>query len=176
MQGFLGKTQGFLMGTGRMIMNGSLAAALALGTVLLASPTLTRTAAAQGAPQCTDDFVRLRDDAQKKALAVQAAGKSHVERKEMCALITHFAAAETQVVKFLVDNKTFCGIPNEAITTSKTNHAATLKFRDTVCAEGPKPKAPSLSDAIGTPTLDTKENTKTGHGTFDTLTGNPLAK
>jgi hypothetical protein len=157
-------------------MNRSLATALALGAVLIASPTFTRTATAQGAPQCSDDFVKLRDDAQKKAMAVQAGGKNHVERKEMCALITRFAAAETQVVKFLVDNKSFCGIPDEAITTSKTNHTATLKFRDTVCAEGPKPKAPSLSEAIGTPTLDTEKNTKTGRGTFDTLTGNPLAK
>jgi hypothetical protein len=150
--------------------------ALALGAMLLASPTFTRTASAQGAPQCNDNFVRLRDDAQKKAMAVQAGGKGHVDRKQMCALITRFASAETQVVKFLVDNKAFCGIPDQAITTSKTNHVATLKFRDTVCAEGPKPKAPSLSDAIGTPTLDTAKNTKTGRGTFDTLTGNPLAR
>lgn len=157
-------------------MNRSLAAALALATMLLASATFTHTVMAQGAPQCTDDFVKLRDDAQKKAQAVQAGGKNHIDRKEMCALITRFATAETQVVKFLVDNKTWCGIPDEAIATSKTNHAATLKFRDTVCAEGPKPKAPSLSEAIGMPTLDTEKNTKTGRGTFDTLTGNPLAK
>ena len=59
---------------------------------------------------------------------------------------------------------------------SKTNHERTLKFRDTVCAETPQAKPPSLSDALGTPTLDTAKNTKTGKGTFDTLTGNPLAK
>ena len=52
-----------------------------------------------------------------------------------------------------------------------------MKFRDTVCAEGPKAKIPTLSDAIGTPPLDTgAKNTKTGRGTLDTLTGNPLAK
>jgi hypothetical protein len=145
--------------------------------MLLAGITFTRTAAAQqGGPQCTDNFVKLRDDAQKKAAAVQAGGKGHVDRKEMCALITRFAASETQVVKFLVDNHTWCGIPDEALSASKKNHEATLKFRDTVCAEGPKPKAPSLSEAIGMPTLDTEKNTKTGRGTFDTLTGNPLAK
>jgi hypothetical protein len=144
--------------------------------MLLASTTFTRTATAQGGPQCGDDFVKLRDDAQKKAMAVQAGGKGHIDRKEMCALVTRFAAAETQVVKFLIDNKTWCSIPDQAISVSKTNHEATLKFRDTVCAEAPKPKAPSLSEAIGMPTLDTEKNTKTGHGTFDTLTGNPLAK
>jgi hypothetical protein len=33
-----------------------------------------------------------------------------------------------------------------------------------------------LSDAIKTPTVDSATNTKTGHGTFDTLTGNPLSR
>jgi hypothetical protein len=33
-----------------------------------------------------------------------------------------------------------------------------------------------LSDAIGSTPLDTSTNTKTGRGTLDTLTGNPLAK
>jgi hypothetical protein len=35
---------------------------------------------------------------------------------------------------------------------------------------------PTLSDAIGTPSVDTAGNTKTGRGTLDTLNGNPLAK
>lgn len=133
-------------------------------------------AAQQAQAQCTNDFVKLREEAQKRAQAVQAGGKGHVDRKEMCALVTRFSAAETLVVKYLVDNKSTCGIPNDAIATSKKNHDQTLKFRDTVCAEGAKPKAPSLSEAIGMPTLDTAKNTKTGHGTFDTLTGNPLAR
>jgi len=159
-------------------MKRSLATALALGASLVASPPFILPAAAQAGPgaQCTDDFVKLRDDAQKKAQAVQTAGKGHAERKEMCTLVTRFATAEGLVVKFLADNKSWCGIPDEAVTSSKKNHEATLKFRDTVCAEAPKPKAPTLSEAIGMPTLDTEKNTKTGRGTFDTLTGNPLAK
>jgi hypothetical protein len=168
---------GFLMGDReRTIMNRSLATALAVGAVLLAGTTFTRPAAAQGAQQCADSFTKLREDAQKKALAVQTAGKNRADRKEMCALVTKFYSAEALVVKYLADNKTWCGVPDDAISASKKNHEATLKFRDTVCAEGPKPKAPSLSEAIGMPTLDTEKNTKTGRGTFDTLTGNPLAK
>ncbi len=165
-------------------MNRSLATALALGLALLATVTVSRTALAQGAPgvpgapgppQC-NDFLKLRDDAEKSADAVQAAGKHHADRKQMCTLVTRFAAAETLVVKFLENNKTWCGVPDQAVTQSKANHENTLKFRDTVCAEGPKPKPPTLSGAIGTPTVDTAKNTKTGPGTFDTLTGNPLAK
>ena len=55
-------------------------------------------------------------------------------------------------------------------------HGKTLKFRTVVCAPAAEPHVPTLSDAMGTPRLDTSKNTRTGPGTFDTLTGNPLAK
>jgi hypothetical protein len=121
-------------------------------------------------------FPKLRDEAKARAEAVSAVGKRKGERKEMCAAVQTFTAAEEKVVKFLDDNKSACGVPPQAITQAKAMHANTVKFRDTVCAEGPKPKVPTLSDAIGTTPLDTSTNTKTGRGTLDTLTGNPLAK
>jgi hypothetical protein len=137
----------------------------------------------QGAPaprppqaaQCAD-FPRLRDEAQKKAGIVEATGKRKGDRKEMCAAVQNFFNAEAVVVKFLDTNKTACGVPEQALAQAKVIHTNTQKFRDTVCAEGPKPKVPTLSDAIGTPSLDTGSNTRTGRGTLDTLTGNPLAK
>jgi hypothetical protein len=122
------------------------------------------------------NFPRLRDEAKSKADAVSAVGKRHGDRKEMCAAVQNFTAAEDKVVKFLDDNKGPCSVPEQAVAQAKAMHAHTLQFRDTVCAEGPKPKAPTLSDAIGAPALDTGTNTKTGRGTLDTLTGNPLAK
>ncbi len=122
------------------------------------------------------NFPRLRDEAKARAEAVSAVGKRKGDRQEMCAAVQTFTAAEEKVVKFLDDNKANCGVPPQAITQAKAMHVNTVKFRDTVCAEGPKPKAPTLSDAIGTPSLDTRTNTKTGRGTLDTLTGNPLAK
>jgi hypothetical protein len=127
-------------------------------------------------PAVCNNFVKLKDDAAKDADVIQKIGQSHGDRKTMCGAVTRFVSAESLVVKFLEDNKTACSIPEQAITTSKTSHERSVKFRDTVCAEAPQPKAPSLSDALGTPTLDTAKNTKTGKGTFDTLTGNPLAK
>jgi hypothetical protein len=168
------------------------AMALALGVAVLAAAAGSHGAAAQGmmmppgmmppgpsaapgAPQC-NDFIKLRDDTEKKAAAINAVNKNHGDRKEMCAAVTKFTAAEAAVLKFLEDNKTWCGIPDVAVTNAKASHEKTTKFRDVVCAEAPKPKAPTLSDAIGTPSLDTAKNTRTGPGTFDTLTGNPLAK
>ena len=129
----------------------------------------------QASPICAN-FPRLRDEAKTKADAISAIGKRHGDRKEMCAAVQNFTAAEDKVVKFLEDNKASCGVPEQAVAQAKAMHAHTMQFRDTVCAEGPKAKTPTLSDAIGTPSLDTGANTRTGRGTLDTLTGNPLAK
>jgi hypothetical protein len=122
------------------------------------------------------NFPKLRDEAKAKAEVVSAVGKRKGDRQEMCAAVQSFTAAEEKVVKFLDDNKVGCGVPPQAITQAKAMHVNTVKFRDTVCAEGPKAKPPTLSDAIGTPSLETRTNTKTGRGTLDTLTGNPLAR
>jgi hypothetical protein len=128
-----------------------------------------------GPPAQCNNFMKLRDEAQSKAHIVQATSKTH-DRKAMCAAVTRFVTAEAAVVKFLDDNRVGCGVPAQAVTEAKTNHEKTIKFREALCAEAPQPKVPTLSDAIGTPTLDTAKNTKTGKGTFDTLTGNPLAR
>jgi hypothetical protein len=145
----------------------------ALAVIVQSGAALAQTAP----PQCAS-FAQLRNDAQEKAMAVRTAIQKKAERKEICALVQRFYAAEAGVVKFLEDNKTWCGVPEQAITTAKDNHEKTSKFRTAACAEGPvaKPRPPSLSDAIGMPSVDTGTNTKTGRGTLDSLNGNPLAK
>jgi len=172
-------------------MNRSLV--VAMGLALAAGAMLSHAALAQSpfppAPQQSSpfppppqpsgvcaNFPKLRDEAKAKAELVSAIGKKHGDRKDMCAAVQNFTAAEDKVVKFLEDNKVACGVPPQAVAQAKTMHANTVKFRDTVCAEGPKPKVPTLSDAIGAPPAETGTNTKTGRGTLDTLTGNPLAK
>jgi hypothetical protein len=154
-------------------MKRSFALALAVLTVAAAS----QTASAQGQVQCTA-FGQLRSDAEQKALAVRATIERKAERKDICAAVTRFYAAEGTVLKFLEDNKTWCGIPEQAVKSAKESHERTLKFRTAACTEAPvaKPRVPTLSDAIGTPSVDTGNNTKTGRGTLDSLNGNPLAR
>ena len=163
--------RGFAMSFGSAF---SLALALApiLGT-MGASPSW-----AQAQPPQCSQFQTLSQAAAQKASVVQAAMKSKAERKEVCAALTNFVTAESAVIKFLVDNKTWCGVPDQVIVASKENHEKSMKFKTAACNDTtPHPKAPSLSDALGTPTVDSASNTKTGHGgTFDTLTGNPLGK
>jgi len=133
---------------------------------------------AQSAPPQCSAFAQLRNDAQEKAMAVRTAIEHKAERKEVCTLVQRFYAAESSVVKFLDENKSWCNIPEQAITTAKSNHERTLKFRTAACSDAPvvKPRPPSLSDAIATPSVDSGDNTKTGRGTLDSLNGNPLAK
>lgn len=151
---------------------------LVLALALIAIAAGSHLALAQEMPQQCNDFPRLRTDAQEKALAVRKAGDRKADRKEICTLITRFSVAEAAVIKFLEENKTWCGIPEDAIRSSKANHENTLKFRTVACSEAPaaKPRVPTLSDAINTPSVDTAGNTKTGRGTLDSLNGNPLAK
>jgi hypothetical protein len=134
--------------------------------------------APQGAPGASpcNGFLALRDDAQKKGAAIGTAEKQHADRKQVCKLVTVFSAAEDKALKFLQANMVWCGVPKEAITAAKDAHVKTIKFREMACAPAPEPHVPGLSDAIGTPTLDTAKNTKANTGTFNTLTGNPLDK
>jgi len=125
----------------------------AVTLAVLALATAIRGAAAQGAPQC-GQFQGLNATTQQKANAVQVAMKAKVDRKEICKLMTSFVASESLVVKFLVDNKTWCGVPDQLVTNAKAAHEKSVKFRDAACTEGPSPKVPTLSDAIKSPSVD----------------------
>jgi len=151
---------------------------LAMALASLAIAAGSAAALAQTVPAQCNAFGALKSDAEQKAMAVRGAMEKKAERKDICTLVQRFAAAEETVVQFLEKNKEWCGIPEQAIANAKTNHEHTLKFRTAACTEAPavKPRAPSLSDAITTPSVDTAGNTKTGRGTLDTLNGNPLAK
>jgi hypothetical protein len=153
-------------------------ASIALALALAAGPAGIRGASAQAtqSPSPCDGFMPLRNDAQQKGAAIAAAEKRHAEPKELCSLVSRFSIAEEKAVKFLDANKTWCGVPEAAIVSAKASHEKTLKFRDMVCNPSAQRRAPTLSDALGEPALDTAKNTKTNTGTFNTLTGNPLAK
>jgi hypothetical protein len=99
-----------------------------------------------------------------------------VPPKEACRLFTVFTAAEAKMLKYAVDNATWCGIPPQVIDSIKQGHARSSQLRTKICrvaAAPPRPTGPSLSDALGGPIPDSN-NIKTGRGTFDTLTGTPL--
>ena len=131
------------------------------------------------APPACNNFGPLREAVEKGGTAIQAASKRKAPVTEICKLFRTFAAASAKMAKFMEDNKSWCGIPDQAVKAAKTNLAQAVKIRTQACnaaANPPRPATPSLSDALGAPTIATPENTKTGRGTFDTLTGNALAR
>lgn len=125
-----------------------------------------------------NEFMPLRAEAEKRGMAIQAATKRKAAREEVCTLFKRFAEAEAKYVKYAETNANWCGIPADAVNQMKTNHGQTLRIRSQVCsvAAAPRPRGPTLGDALGT-TPVTPSTTRTGRGTFDTLTGgNPLTR
>ena len=134
----------------------------------------------QQEPPCMKDFAPLREEAQKRAMAIRAGMEKKVPREEACKLFQAFSAAETKMIKFAEANAMTCGIPPQAIAQMKQAQANTIKARTQVCAVGAggpaKPATPSLSDALGTSNAPIPEVSKGSGGTFDTLTGNALSR
>ena len=134
----------------------------------------------QQMPPCMIEFGKLRDAAATRAQAIQKAGqaKEKPSPKEACHLFNLFSAAEEKMLKYLVSNKTSCGVPDEVIKQVRQDHSRTADIRGKICkaAEAPpRPAGPTLSDTLTAPIPDAK-NVRSGAGTFDTLTGNPLAR
>lgn len=124
------------------------------------------------APPCFDDFLPLRNEAEKRAAAIRNSGRG-ASAAEVCKLFNGFIAAESKMLKFMEAN-TSCGIPPDAVAQVKANHAGAMKTRQQVCAAASapaaRPAAPGLSEALGAraPTAGSS-----GLGTWDTLSGTP---
>ena len=133
------------------------------------------TAGPPGKHPC-EAFMPIRQDAEKVMASIRAAGSRKAAREEVCPLFRQLVSAETKMLKFMETNKALCNVPAEAIKQVKDNHTKTMGVTKNVCSSGPAgPSGPSLSDALGAP-LVPSEPPKPGRGTFDTLTGNVLAR
>jgi hypothetical protein len=126
-------------------------------------------------------FPPIRQAAEQGAAGLRAAGERKAPREEVCGLFKSFLVKEARLVKFLADNKTACGVPEQAIASAKSNHAKTQQIAKNVCSGGgggggPAP-GPTLSDALGGPIIaDDTSAKQPGTGTFNTLTGNVLSR
>ena len=124
-------------------------------------------------------FPALREDVEKGAAGIKAASARKASREEVCPMFKSFALKEAKMLTFLETNQKLCGVPPNIITQMKTNHAATIRIRNTVCSAAPAGpgSVPTLSDALGGPIIADDQPAKLpGRGTFDTLTGNALQR
>jgi hypothetical protein len=131
-------------------------------------------------PQC-NDFFPLRQETEERGKAIKAANDRKAPAPEACQLFNRYVASEGKLLKFMVDNQVWCGVPANAIESIKTAHNRAQEMRQRVCqaakagAAG-RPKTQSLGEALGSSNIATPSNTQTGRGTLDSLTGNPLAR
>jgi hypothetical protein len=146
------------------------------GAGMTVGPGMAPGAGAGNAPPCMSQFLPMRAEAEKRAGVLQAGINHKKPRPELCQLFRSFSDAEEKVVKFAAANQVGCGIPSDAVASMKKNHAKTAEVRDRVCAEGPKPAGPNLGEALGMRNLPSAETTRSGTGTLDSLSGNPLAR
>lgn len=165
-----------------MIMRRALLIAAAFGLACAASPAWAQMppgAGQQQMPPCLQKFVALRKDAEAKAKRLDAAGKRKQKptAQQACQLFTVFSVAEEKLVKYSIENQTWCGIPPQVVANMKKAHARTTQTRARICRVAAemrsRPRGPTLSDALGAPAPDAN-NIKTGRGTYDTLTGSAL--
>jgi hypothetical protein len=129
-------------------------------------------------PQCKA-LLTMRDEVQKHGNALQSANKRRASVQTACKLFKNFIAAEAKMIRAIERDGGRCGVPADAALQIKSNHAQSVKVGRQVCEaaeQASRPAGPSLSDALGmTPPIPDR-NTKKGAGTFETLTGNPLAR
>jgi hypothetical protein len=136
--------------------------------------------APQEPPAACQQLLTYRDETAKHGQALHNAGQKKVPAEELCKLFKAFLAVEGKMVKGLEDNSATCGVPAEVLKQVKVSHSKAAEVGKQVCdaaSQGPRPAGPSLSDALGTTPLVPDSSTATKKpGTFDTLTGSPLAR
>lgn len=125
--------------------------------------------------QVCSAFVPIRQEVEQILISIKAANDRKAPREEFCQLFRRLAGSTSKVVKFFEQNKAVCGIPDEAIQRAKVDHSRSLAIRKQACAPAP-PGGPSLSDVLGGPMLPDGSSNRSNVGTFNTLTGNPLAR
>jgi len=137
--------------------------------------------APQQPPRACEQLLTIRDETAKHGQAIHTAGQKKAPPEELCKLFKTFLSSEGKMMKGLEQNGATCGVPPEVLKQIKASHDKAAQVGKQICdaaAQGPRPAGPSLSDALGTTPMvpDSATATKKGQGTFDTLTGSPLAR
>jgi hypothetical protein len=139
-------------------------------------------AAAAGGSDCEKTFLPLKNETEKRGMAIKAASARKAPPDEACKLIGSYSAAESKMVRFVESNGQRCGIPSQFADQMRSAHKNTEQLQRKVCqvAEQVKqrgPAGPSLSEALGSSSaLPEATPTKRGGSTFDTLSGNVLTR
>jgi hypothetical protein len=132
--------------------------------------------------ECMAKFTPLKQDAEKRAMAIKGASERKASPQEACALIRSYVQAEAKLVNFVTAKQTACGIPSDIPKGLKANQARSQQMMKQVCQAAAQPQggpsaAPSLSEVLGSPSAPSEVRTvRSGGSTFDTINGNVLSR
>jgi hypothetical protein len=137
-----------------------------------------------GPPEnCMNEFMPLRQEAEKRGAALKAASDKHLGPDVACKLIGNFIQAEVKMMKYVETNSARCGIPPQIADQLKKGHKGSEGMQERICnaatqAQKQTPVGPSLSDVLGSATAlpEATVAKKSGGTTFDTLSGNALTR
>jgi hypothetical protein len=136
----------------------------------------------QQIPSCLKDFLPLREEMDKRFESVKNMMAKRPSASEACSVLTRFTQAEVVLLKFVEKNSPTCPFPPGLLDNIKASNAKSEGYKKQACTAAAQQQQrparaaePTLSDAFGAPPLN-KETTRTGRGTFDSLSGNPLAR
>jgi hypothetical protein len=151
------------------------------GTPFSSAPFAAPPTQAGPSDDCMKGFLPLREEAEKRGKLIRVASERHAPPAEACKLIGNFAQVELKMMKYVESHLAKCGIPPQILDQLKNGHKGTEGMQQKVCAAAEQmakgPAGPSLSDVLGSATaLPEVAATKKGGGTFDTLSGNALAR
>jgi hypothetical protein len=156
----------------------------AAGATPFSSSAFAPAAPTQAGPSddCMKGFLPLREEAEKRGKLIKAASDRHAPPAEACKLIGNFAQSEIKMIKYVESHSAKCGIPPQISDQLKNGHKNTEAMQQKVCSvaqqmQNQPPAGPSLSEVLGSATaLPEATVAKKGGGTFDTLSGNVLAR
>ncbi len=138
----------------------------------------------QGGQDCMAEFTPLKQEAEKRGAFLKTLGQRKAGPAEACKAIGAFGQAELKMIKFVETNAKRCGIPPQVGQQMAQGHKMTEQMQTKVCAaaqgqaQGGGGGAPSLTEALGA-SISVPEATpakRSGGSTFDTLSGNVLAR
>ncbi len=131
---------------------------------------------------CMKEFLPLREEAEKRGHALKMASEKRQGPDVACKLINNFIQAEVKMIKYVETNSARCGIPPQISEQLKKGHKGSEAMQEKICnaaanMKNQGPAGPSLSEMLGSATaVPEAASKKTGGTTFDTLSGNALAR
>ena len=152
-------------------------------TPMASSPFAAPPTQAGPSEDCMKQFLPLRQEAEKRGLALKVASEKRQGPDVACKLIGNFIQAEVKMIKYVETNSARCGIPPQISEQLKKGHQGSEAMQAKICAAAQQaknqaPAGPTLSDVLGSAAAlpEATVAKKSGGTTFDTLSGNALTR